>query len=372
MKYLKPYNSINELSKNNPIQELSAKNKLGVILLGLPGAGKSTFARQVIEPHLKNSKTFSTDSISLMFSKDPNKFHPGSDDLNIRKLLYYIKTGQNFIYDSTGANEEAIYRVNKEAVDNGYKIIFILILIDKGTSKLQNKMRHSMGGHKADDDYIDYVYNTQNQTTKNYLKYLKPNNFYIVLNKNGKYKYYIHKTNSIVRNKSLSISESNEEELLDTLRNLHNNMRGFIRVGTPDEIYEDYFLELRESENFRVSINKGHGFVTNIDINGMIDKDIVESEFNRILNKMKMIKSRLEKQFGFDCHFMIWINGQAQQELNSETHRNDDYKFKGIGNKMIGWDKDYFYTKDEIRPHDRNYRPYPEDKAAINIKFMIV
>ena len=34
------------------------KEKLGIVLLGLPGSGKSTFANRFITPHNKNIKTF--------------------------------------------------------------------------------------------------------------------------------------------------------------------------------------------------------------------------------------------------------------------------------------------------------------------------
>ena len=67
---------INESSKNDPIPELNRiQEKLGIVLLGIPGAGKSTFARKRILPFQKNIKTFSTDDVSLRFTKDPSKYH---------------------------------------------------------------------------------------------------------------------------------------------------------------------------------------------------------------------------------------------------------------------------------------------------------
>ena len=363
------------LSKNHPIQELREKEKLGIVLLGAPGSGKSTFANQVILPNNRNTKVFSTDEISKLFTKDPNVYHVGSAELNIQYLKNFIKTGQNFIYDTTGGNERAVFEVCKKANNAGYKIIFVLILVDLPTAKDQNILRGKLGGHQVDEDYIDYVYSTQNQTTKNFIKLLKHESFYIVLNKSGKYRYFKHIGDRLLKrkiDKYVPMSESHDEELKDLLKNLNHKMKGFIRVGTPDEIYEDYFLELKESENFRVRIDKGNGFVTNIEIEGMIDSDKVESEFNRILNKMKMIKERLHNQFNFDCHFMIRLNGQSQQDLNDKTHRNDDYKFKGVGTNKRGYDKDFYYTDGEIGQWDRNYKPFPDDKVAVSIRFMIV
>jgi predicted ABC-type ATPase len=377
MRYINNFNDyiIEGISKNHPIQELNQQEKLGIILLGTPGAGKSTFAQKIIIPQLKNVKSFSTDDVSLLYTKDPNVYKIGSAELNIKRLKNFITTGQNFIYDTTGTNEKAIYDICNKATKNGYKLVFILVLIDLSSAKKQNITRALSGGHKADEDYIKFVYQVQNQTTKNYIKYLKPESFYIVLNKDGKYRYYKHLGNKILKrkvDKYIPMNESQDQELLNSIRRFKNNIKSLIRVGTPDEIYEDYFLELKECENFRVTIDKGKGFVTYVEISGMIDANKVESEFNRILNKMKTIKERLHNQFNFDCHFMIWLNGKPQQDLNVKTYRNDDYKFKGVGSKKRGCDRNFYYTDSKINHLDGYSKPFPDDKVAIDIKFMIV
>ena len=69
---------IKENSKNSPIPELYQSNKLGIIMLGLPGSGKSTFAREVILPINRNIKIFSTDDVSLKFTKDVKKYYTGA------------------------------------------------------------------------------------------------------------------------------------------------------------------------------------------------------------------------------------------------------------------------------------------------------
>ena len=108
MKHLNNFSDyINEgLSKNHPIQELKQQEKLGIVLLGAPGAGKSTFAQKVIMPQLRNAKTFSTDDVSLLYTKDPNVYKIGAAELNIERLKKFITTGQNFIYDTTGAKRK--------------------------------------------------------------------------------------------------------------------------------------------------------------------------------------------------------------------------------------------------------------------------
>jgi predicted ABC-type ATPase len=191
-----------EVSKNDPIPELNRiQDKLGIVLLGLPGAGKSTFIKKRILPIQKNIKSFSTDDVSLKFTKDPKKYHIGSAEMNIQYLKNFMQTGQNFVYDTTGGNDKAVFDVCKTAKKNGYKLIFILLLIDLGTAKEQNIKRGEMGGHLVPEDYIEHVYSRQLSTTKDFLKTLGPDNFYIVLNKSGKYKYYKHTGKEILKRK---------------------------------------------------------------------------------------------------------------------------------------------------------------------------
>jgi predicted ABC-type ATPase len=124
-----------EYSKNDPIPEINRmKEKLGIVLLGLPGSGKSTFANKFITPHNKNIKTFSTDDVSYMFTKDKSKFHKGSSELNITSLKSYIRSGQNFIYDTTGSNDIGVFEVTRDAHKYGYKIMFIFSTLNKSYS----------------------------------------------------------------------------------------------------------------------------------------------------------------------------------------------------------------------------------------------
>lgn len=192
---------IKENSKNSPIPELYKSNKLGIIMLGLPGSGKSTFAREVILPINRNIKIFSTDNVSLKFTKDVKKYYTGACDLNISYLKNYLSTGQNFIYDATGANDKAIFEINKEIKKHGYDLIFIMILTDVDTAKARNKERGESGGHFVDDDYIDFVKSMQDKTTKEYINLTNPKSFYIVYNNYKKYKYYKHNGLQLLKRK---------------------------------------------------------------------------------------------------------------------------------------------------------------------------
>jgi predicted ABC-type ATPase len=150
-----------EYNATEPIPELEVPGKLGIILLGVPGAGKSTFAKHHIH---RDMKKFSTDDVSLEFTGDPNKYYPKASEINLQRLHDYIKGGKDFIYDTTGIHETNVINVYKEAKSKGYKVIFILILIDKSTAKMQNIRRGRIGGHMAEEEYIEDVYKEQLRT----------------------------------------------------------------------------------------------------------------------------------------------------------------------------------------------------------------
>jgi predicted ABC-type ATPase len=259
-----------EYSKNDPIPEINRmKEKLGIVLLGLPGSGKSTFANRFITPHNKNIKTFSTDDVSYMFTKDKSKFHKGSSELNITSLKSYIRSGQNFIYDTTGSNDIGVFEVTRDAHKYGYKIMFILILIDIETAKAQNKKRGMTGGHTADDDYIDYVYSNQLQTTRNYLKYVKPDSFYVVLNKDGNYKYYKFDNGELKKRKvdkyisfmkESHTSENEVDKIVDTMLDfIDEGEKITFKSSTGEMTYSDYLEKNTKYHTFKpvlVSKNK--------------------------------------------------------------------------------------------------------------------
>ena len=259
-----------EYSKNDPIPEINRmKEKLGIVLLGLPGSGKSTFASKFIVPHNQNIKTFSTDDVSYMFTKDKSKYYKGASELNITSLKSYIRSGQNFIYDTTGSNDIGVFEITRDAHKYGYKIVFILILIDVDTAKAQNRKRGMTGGHTADDEYIDHVYSTQLQTTKSYLKYVKPDAFYVVLNKGGNYKYYKFDNGELKRRKvdkyvsfikeSVDI-EGEVDRIVETMLDfIDEGEKITFKSSTGEMTYTDYLAKNDRYQNFKpvlVSKNK--------------------------------------------------------------------------------------------------------------------
>ena len=279
MKVINNFNGFinEEYSKNDPIPEINRmQEKLGIVLLGLPGSGKSTFANRFIVPHNSNIKTFSTDDVSYLFTKDKSDYYKGASELNITSLKHYMKSGQNFIYDTTGSNDINVFEITKDAQKLGYKIMFILILIDVETAKSQNKKRGMTGGHTADDDYIDHVYSTQLQTTKSYLKYVKPDAFYVVLNKNGNYKYYKFDNGELKKRKVdkyvsfLRESHGTENEvdkIVDTMLDFIDDGEKISFYSASGNMnYNDYLEKNSNYQKFKPVLKAGNKIISKFNI----------------------------------------------------------------------------------------------------------
>ena len=200
MKYI---TSFNEHSKNEAIPEiLDAQRGIALFVIGAPGIGKSTFVKNFI--HTKNItfKDFSTDDVSLLYTKDPNVYYRRSSAINLSRLETYIITGQNFIYDTTGAGKEFtdngfehIKGIYDKARENGYKIIFIHLISTLQTSLDQDKLRD----RHVDPHYIKWAYDKQmggeidgikvDGNMKRY-KSLNPDAYYLITSLDRKYKFY--------------------------------------------------------------------------------------------------------------------------------------------------------------------------------------
>lgn len=308
MKFINNFNDYQkfneEVSKNDPIPEITRMDSgLGIILLGTPGSGKSTFAKNYIYPHNRNIKDFSTDDVSFRFTKDVKKFYPGSTDINLRYLSNYIETGQNFIYDTTGSNAEGVYRVYTKAKKMGYTVIFILMLIDLETSKKQNLMRGQFGGHMADEDYIDFVYQRQYSTTKDYLEILKPDNFYIVLNKDGKYKFFKYsKDGELLKRKvdeyipfiKESVDIENEvDKIVDTMLDFIDEGNDItFHSPTGWMTYNDYLEKNSRYNSFKPVLHSKNKTVSRFDI-VYRPKDGTYTNVSKIISDMESTIGRL-------------------------------------------------------------------------------
>lgn len=216
MKFIKEYNQfiLEEVSKNEPIPELISKDRgLAVFLIGAPGIGKSYFVKNHIHTKNTNIRDFSTDDVSLLYTKDPNVYYRGTEkeeggrtknasELNLDRMVKFMETGQNFIYDTTGAGKEFtdrgfehIKEIFDEAKMNGYEIIFIHLLSTLQTSIEQDKLRD----RHVNPHYIQWAYAKQQggevdgvKVEGNIQRYksLNPDAYYLVTSIDQKYKFY--------------------------------------------------------------------------------------------------------------------------------------------------------------------------------------
>jgi len=185
MKFLKTFKLFEEHSKNDPIPELVRSEKLGVILLGTPGIGKSTFISNFIQPRNPNIKTFSTDDVSLTFTKDPKTYHQTASKLNLDRLFHFIDSNRSFIYDTTGTQLENIRNIFEKATQNGFDVIFIHLVGSLEMAELGNLGRD----RKVPTDYLRMSHQKQKDNLQEYLN-LNPKNYYLVERLSNGYQFY--------------------------------------------------------------------------------------------------------------------------------------------------------------------------------------
>ena len=199
MRYLSTYQHyiVNENSKNDPIPEINQVGKLGIVLIGAPGIGKSTFAKNYITHKNQNIKIFSTDDVSLTLTKQHDVYRRGSSELNLKKLFMFIKSGGSFIYDTTGVKKHNVESVTKEARDNGYNIVYVHLVGTLDLSLKQNLQRE----RNVPEDVIKNIYSEQ-FTNMKYFSSLNPDTYYIVYNIDGKYKFMKYDGQKILKRKA--------------------------------------------------------------------------------------------------------------------------------------------------------------------------
>jgi predicted kinase len=243
MKHIKEYNNFlnEEWSKNEPIPEILDKPKgLAIFLIGAPGIGKSTFVNKFIHPKNPNIKDFSTDDISLLYTKDPNVYYRGKEkpeggrtsnasQLNLKKMKQFLTTGNSFIYDTTGAGKEGTdtgFEHIKEMFDlareNKYEIIFIHLVSTLQTSIDQDKMRD----RHVDPEYINWAYVKQmggmvngERVEGNMPRYkaLGPDEYYVVMSIDRKYTFMKFINGQLARKKGDKYVPMNEDLDIDDL-----------------------------------------------------------------------------------------------------------------------------------------------------------
>lgn len=133
------------------MKSLSLSKPLVLIVVGLPGSGKSFFARQF-------SETFSAPLVSydrLRFAVFPGRGFTKSEQDVIDKVAALemdelLRTSKTFIVDGGGFTKTHRMEIRKKAQAKGYDTLLIWVQTDKNTAKYRSMKRSS---RRKDDQY---------------------------------------------------------------------------------------------------------------------------------------------------------------------------------------------------------------------------
>ncbi len=125
------------------------------IAVGLPGSGKSTYAKDFIKE--KDIEYLSSDSLRAVYGK-------GEDDQTVtpivfghikRKVDEFLKDGKNVLVDATSVNRRERSDYINSAKKYGAKVVAIVFKMDRQGLIDRNKKRGEQGGRVVPDFVID-------------------------------------------------------------------------------------------------------------------------------------------------------------------------------------------------------------------------
>jgi len=131
--------------------------------------------------------------------------------------------------------------------------------------------------------------------------------------------------------------EGYDKDILKMIKDLADKTntlkKSIIKSLTPNEVYEDYFLEFIENESFTYHIYNTHNILMTIDLKKKMHRPKnIKSETERYLRKSSMIIKRLESMFPDSrCHFEMKLNGKVQAIQRGYDRKDDILTFTGIG-----------------------------------------
>lgn len=129
------------------------------ITVGLPGSGKSTYAKNFIKD--KNAEYLSSDELRAVYGK-------GEDDQTVtpmvfghikRKVDEYLKDGKNVLVDATSVNRRERSDYINTAKKYGSKVVALVFKMDRNGLIARNQKRGSEGGRVVPDWVIDKMLN---------------------------------------------------------------------------------------------------------------------------------------------------------------------------------------------------------------------
>lgn len=129
------------------------------ITVGLPGSGKSTYAKDFIKD--KEVEYLSSDALRAVYGK-------GEDDQTVtpivfghikRKVDEFLKDGKNVLVDATSVNRRERSDYINSAKKHGAKVVALVFKMDRNGLIARNKKRGEEGGRVVPDWVIDKMLN---------------------------------------------------------------------------------------------------------------------------------------------------------------------------------------------------------------------
>ena len=129
------------------------------ITVGLPGSGKSTYAKEFIKG--KEIEYLSSDSLRAVYGKS-------EEDQTVTPLVFghikrkvdeFLKDGKNVMVDATSVNRKERSDYINTAKKYGAKVVAIVFKMDRQGLIDRNKKRGEQGGRVVPDWVIDKMLN---------------------------------------------------------------------------------------------------------------------------------------------------------------------------------------------------------------------
>ena len=129
------------------------------ITVGLPGSGKSTYAKEFIKG--KEIEYLSSDSLRAVYGKDETDQSVTSIVFGHikRKVDEFLKDGKNVMVDATSVNRKERSDYISTAKKYGAKVVAIVFKMDRQGLIDRNKKRGEQGGRVVPDWVIDKMLN---------------------------------------------------------------------------------------------------------------------------------------------------------------------------------------------------------------------
>ena len=130
-----------------------------ILLRGLPGSGKSTYAKNFIKG--KDIEYLSSDELRAVYGT-------GEDDQSVtpivfghikRKVDEFLKDGKNVLVDATNVNRRERSDYINSAKKYGAKVVAHVFKMDRAGLIARNQKRGSEGGRVVPDWVIDKMLN---------------------------------------------------------------------------------------------------------------------------------------------------------------------------------------------------------------------